>query len=103
MSLSQFAILKARAKEKPYKLSDGEGLHLLVQPGGSKLWRFRYRFAGRENMLTPSARIPRPPWPLRGRSEPKPGIFSRRALTLRSKGSWIRSPLLPRLRTPSGL
>jgi len=51
MSLSQFAILKARPKEKPYKLSDGEGLHLLVRPGGSKLWRFRYRFAGRENML----------------------------------------------------
>jgi integrase len=52
MSLSQFAIQNARAKEKPYKLSDGDGLHLLVQPNGSKLWRFRYRFAGRENMLT---------------------------------------------------
>ncbi len=51
MSLTQFAILKARAKEKPYKLSDGEGLYLLVQKGGSKLWRFRYCFAGRENML----------------------------------------------------
>ena len=51
MSLSQFAILNARAKEKPYKLSDGDGLHLLVRPNGSKLWRFRYRFAGRENML----------------------------------------------------
>ncbi len=51
MSLTQFAILKARAKEKPYKLSDGEGLYLLVQKSGSKLWRFRYCFAGRENML----------------------------------------------------
>ena len=51
MSLTQFAILKARAKAKPYKLSDGEGLYLLVQPRGSKLWRFRYCFAGRENML----------------------------------------------------
>src|SRR5712671_1531098 len=27
------------------------GLHLLVQSGGSKLWRFRYRFSGKENML----------------------------------------------------
>src|SRR2546430_7288088 len=49
--LTQFAIVKAAAKDKPYKLTDGGGLHLLVQPGGSKLWRFRYRFAGRENML----------------------------------------------------
>ena len=52
MSLTQFAIVKAAANDKPYKLADGRGLHLLVQPGGSKLWRFRYRFGGRENMLT---------------------------------------------------
>jgi hypothetical protein len=52
MSLSQLAALKAAAKEKPYKLTDGDGLHLLVQPNGSKLWRFRYRYVGRENMLT---------------------------------------------------
>lgn len=51
MRLTQFAILKAAAKDKPIKLSDGEGLHLLVQPNGKKVWRFRYRFAGRENML----------------------------------------------------
>jgi integrase len=51
MPLTQFAIVKAVAKGKPSKLSDGGGLHLLVQPGGSKQWRFRYRFAGRENML----------------------------------------------------
>jgi Arm domain-containing DNA-binding protein len=51
MSLTQFAIIKAVAKDKPLKLSDGGGLHLLVQPGGSKLWWFRYRFAGRENMI----------------------------------------------------
>ena len=51
MPLTQFAIVKAVAKEKPIKLSDGAGLHLLVQPNGKKHWRFRYRFAGRENML----------------------------------------------------
>ncbi len=51
MPLTQFAIVKAATKDKPYKLSDGDGLHLLVQPGGSKLWRLRYRFAGRENMM----------------------------------------------------
>jgi integrase len=51
MSLTQFQITKAVAKDKPVKLSDGGGLYLLVQPNGSKLWRFRYRFGGRENML----------------------------------------------------
>lgn len=51
MSLTQFAIVKAVAIDKPLKLSDGDGLHLLVKPGGVKLSRFRYRFAGRENML----------------------------------------------------
>lgn len=51
MHLTQFAIVNAVAVDKPTKLSDGEGLHLLVQPNGRKLWRFRYRFAGRENML----------------------------------------------------
>ena len=51
MPLSYVAISKASAKDKPYKLTDGGGLHLLVQPNGSKLWRFRYRFGGRENMM----------------------------------------------------
>lgn len=51
MSLTQFTIQKAPPKDKPYKLSDGGGLHLLIQPNGKRLWRFRYRFAGKENML----------------------------------------------------
>jgi integrase len=52
MSLTQLAIVNAKAIDKPLMLSDGFGLHLLVQPKGSKLWRFRYRFGGRANMLT---------------------------------------------------
>jgi len=51
MLLKQFTIEKAVRKERPYKLADGDGLYLLVQPNGKKLWRFRYRFAGKENML----------------------------------------------------
>ena len=51
MALSQFAIVKAKAKDKPYLLSDGGGLHLQIHTSGSKLWRFRYRFGGKENML----------------------------------------------------
>lgn len=51
MPLSSLAVQNARPKEKPYKLSDGDGLHLHVQPNGKKLWRLRYRFGGKENML----------------------------------------------------
>ncbi|MGH6673977.1 MAG: tyrosine-type recombinase/integrase [Xanthobacteraceae bacterium] len=51
MLLTSLAIQNARPQQKPYKLADGDGLYLLVGPGGKKLWRFRYRFAGRENML----------------------------------------------------
>ncbi len=52
MPLTLFAIQNAKPKEKPYKLSDGEGLHLFVQPNGSKWWRFRYQFVGKEKMLS---------------------------------------------------
>src|SRR5438094_10503448 len=51
MALTQFAIVNAKPQTKPYKLPDGGGLHLFVRPNGSKLWRFRYRFTGKENML----------------------------------------------------
>jgi hypothetical protein len=41
----------AQSKPKPYKLFDGGGLFLLVNPNGSKLWRLKYRFGGREKLL----------------------------------------------------
>src|SRR6266699_7307940 len=50
--LTQYTLLNAKRREKPYKLSDGNGLHLLVQTSGSRLWLFRYRFAGKEKMLS---------------------------------------------------
>lgn len=51
MFLALFSIEKAKPKGRPYKLSDGNGLHLLVQPNGSRLWRLRYRFGGKQNMI----------------------------------------------------
>ena len=41
MVLTQFSVKNARPRAKPYKLSDGNGLHLLVNTNGSKLWRLR--------------------------------------------------------------
>lgn len=50
--LTALKVENAKPGEKEYKLSDGGGLHLLVKPSGSKLWRFRYRFLTKENMLS---------------------------------------------------
>ena len=41
----------AKPKDKPYKLTDGNGLLLLVNPNGQKLWRYRYKILGKENMF----------------------------------------------------
>ena len=49
--LSEVAIKKAKPKEKPFKLADGGGLYLEVMPNGSKYWRMKYRFGGKENRL----------------------------------------------------
>lgn len=46
--LTDFKVKSAKAKEKPYKLTDGQGLYLLVTPQGGKLWRFKYRFNNKE-------------------------------------------------------
>lgn len=48
--LSDTAIRHAKPKGKPYKLSDGRGLYLLVKPAG-KYFRFDYRFQGKRKTL----------------------------------------------------
>ena len=50
MPLSHLAISKA-SEVKPFKLTDGDGLHLLIEPHGSTKWRGRYRFGGRKKMI----------------------------------------------------
>ena len=52
MPLTEIAIKKIEATDKPFKLSDGGGLFLLVQPNGAKYWRLKYRFAGKEKTLS---------------------------------------------------
>jgi integrase len=41
----------AKPKAKPYKLTDGGGLYLLIKPDGAKYWRMGYRVAGTERLL----------------------------------------------------
>ena len=50
--LTETGIKAARPKEKAYKLNDGRGLVLLVNPNGTRYWRFRFSFDGREQMLS---------------------------------------------------
>jgi hypothetical protein len=51
MALTNNEIKNAKARSKAYKLSDGDGLFLLISPNGSKYWRFKYRFNGKEKLL----------------------------------------------------
>jgi integrase len=52
MPLTENQAKNAKALERAYKLADSEGLFLLVQPNGAKLWRMKYRFAGKEKLLS---------------------------------------------------
>jgi integrase len=49
--LTDAKIRNAKATDKPQKLADGGGLYLEVRPTGAKLWRYRYRIAGKENVF----------------------------------------------------
>jgi integrase len=51
MNLSDTSIRKAKPRSVPYKMSDGNGLALLVTTAGSRLWQVRYRFHGKENVI----------------------------------------------------
>src|SRR5688572_28471280 len=50
--LSDTRIRAAKPKARPYKLYDSDGLFLIINPNGSKWWRQRYRYAGKEQMLS---------------------------------------------------
>jgi Arm DNA-binding domain len=46
--LTNAVISASKPREKPFKMSDGGGLYLLVNPSGSRWWRFKFRVHGRE-------------------------------------------------------
>jgi len=63
MALSVVAIKAARSRDKAYKLSDSDGLYLLVTPAGGRYWRMNYRHLGKQKTLAFGV------WPETGRAE----------------------------------
>jgi integrase len=55
MPLSEARIRNTKPRGKPYRLSDGRGLYLEVRPSGTRLWRYRYRLSGKENLFAMGA------------------------------------------------
>ncbi|MGX1960230.1 tyrosine-type recombinase/integrase [Serratia proteamaculans] len=52
MPLTDVKVRTAKPQDKPYKLTDGGGLYLLVNTNGSRYWRMKYRVMGREKLLS---------------------------------------------------
>ncbi|NRB16646.1 MAG: DUF4102 domain-containing protein [Rhodobacteraceae bacterium] len=51
MPLSDIKIRNLKSGDKAYKVSDFEGLFILVKVSGAKSWRFKYRIDGKERLL----------------------------------------------------
>jgi len=52
MALTAIAIRNARGRAKPYKLTDSDGLYMLVSPNGARYWRMNYRHLGKQKTLS---------------------------------------------------
>jgi len=52
MKLNNLQIKNADHRDKAYKLSDGRGLFVLIHTNGSKYWQMKYRFGGKEKLLS---------------------------------------------------
>ena len=51
MALTAVAIKAAKGREKPYKLTDSDGLFLFITPNGGRYWRMNYRHLGKQKTL----------------------------------------------------
>ena len=50
--LTDAAIKAAKPGQKSARMFDGKGLHLEVRPNGGKWWRLKYRYGGKEKLLS---------------------------------------------------
>ena len=49
--LNDAKVRTAKPRQKPYKLTDGHRLYLLVKPNGSKLWKWNYSYDGKQKTM----------------------------------------------------
>lgn len=52
MALADLALRRSKPKDKPYRMSDGHGLYVVVQTNGSKWWRFDYTVNGKRKTIS---------------------------------------------------
>ena len=52
MALTDTEIKKAKTKGKAYGMGDGSGLYLWITPTGGRLWRWAYRYQGKEKLMS---------------------------------------------------
>lgn len=50
--LTELQVKRTKPAEQPYRLADGKGLYLQVMPNGSRYWRMKYRFDGKEKVAS---------------------------------------------------
>lgn len=87
MALTDLKIRKAKSTDKPYKLFDSNGLYIHVQPNGSKLWRWKYRYANKERLLSYG------PYPLVSLAEAREKQVEGRKLLLNGKDPSVQRKL----------
>lgn len=79
MPPTELKVRNAKAAAKPFKMTDGNGMHLLITPNDSKYWRFQYRF-GRKKIFLHSVFILRSRYQKPDAEETKPSNSLQMAL-----------------------
>lgn len=51
MALTDTKVRAAKPEVNDHSLVDGDGMSLLIKPNGSKYWRFRFRFGGKQHLM----------------------------------------------------
>lgn len=82
MALTDTKVRSAKPEAKEYSLVDGDGMFLLIHPNGSKYWRFRFRFGGKQQLM---AFTQRHLWLMPDIKEKLPENWLRQALTPANK------------------
>jgi Arm DNA-binding domain len=86
MPITDTTCRTGKSREKPYKLSDGGGIYLLVEKNGSKLWCHAFRIDGKQKLVALDA------YPRRARAATLTRACWRKALTLPFSGKSTTAP-----------